>query len=165
MNKITLAFEKFAGKIAWYTGKPIVFVSALFIVITWAILGPVFGYSDTWQLVINTGTTIITFLMVFLMQSSQNRDSKALQLKLDELIFKMQQADNIMIDIEELSALQLDELAKRYKQLREEVQNAPNAKAKKNMIEEAFQEDRLPKPKSKKAKSKPSPAAKTKKTS
>lgn len=134
MNKITLVFEKFAGKIAWYTGKPIVFVSALFIVITWAILGPVFGYSDTWQLVINTGTTIITFLMVFLMQSSQNRDSKALQLKLDELIFKMQQADNVMIDIEELSALQLDELSKRYKQLREEVQNAPNAKAKKNMI-------------------------------
>ena len=161
MNRISLAFEKFAGKIAWYSGRPLVFVFALFIVITWAILGPVFGFSDTWQLVINTGTTIITFLMVFLVQSSQNRDSKALQLKLDELIFKMHQADNIMIDIEELSAQQLDDMAKKYKILREKVNSAPSQKVKKEIIGKVFDKNALPKTKKKKEKTSDASTAKT----
>ena len=119
MNRYVVYFEKLASKIAFFAGKPIVFLCALLIILIWALVGPIFKYSDTWQLVINTGTTIITFLMVFLVQSSQNRDSKALQLKLDELIFKLRPADNVMINIEELSERELEVIAKKYRQLRE----------------------------------------------
>ncbi len=118
MSNLKRFFEDAARKISDYTGKPYVFIIALLLIIVWAVSGPIFNYSDTWQLVINTSTTIITFLMVFLVQSAQNRDSKALQLKLDELILKIDQADNVMIDIEELGEDELAELAAKYKEIR-----------------------------------------------
>ena len=96
------------------------FLLAFGIVIIWAATGPMFNFSDTWQLVINTGTTIITFLMVFLIQNTQNRDAKAMHLKLDELISSMKAAHNEMIDIEELSDEQLEEIAKVYRKKKEE---------------------------------------------
>ena len=86
----------------------------------WAVLGPAFGFSDTWQLVINTGTTIVTFLMVFLIQNTQNRDSEALQLKLDELIYSMDAARNETLDLEELEEEELDRLRENYEKLAED---------------------------------------------
>ncbi len=118
MSNIKAYFEKVARKISDYVGKPIAFILAFSIILIWAVTGPLFGYSDTWQLVINTGTTIITFLMVFLVQSAQNRDGKAVQLKLDELIYKLGKANNIMIDIENLSDDELTKLAEKYQQIR-----------------------------------------------
>jgi len=96
-------FAKFAGKVADLAGHPSTFATALGLVVVWAMSGPLFGYSDTWQLVINTGTTVITFLMVFVIQNAQNRDSEALQVKLDELLRVTEKARNIMIGIEKLS--------------------------------------------------------------
>lgn len=96
------SFVKASQKIAEWTGHPFTFIGALLIIIIWAICGPVFGFSDTWQLIINTGTTIITFLMVFLIQSTQNRDTEALHLKLDELIRATQGAHLVLMDIEKL---------------------------------------------------------------
>jgi low affinity Fe/Cu permease len=96
-------FARFAKAIAGASGRPAAFLIAAMVVIAWALSGPMFGYSDTWQLVINTGTTIITFLMVFLIQNTQNRDSIAIQLKLDELINAVKDARNELIDVEDLS--------------------------------------------------------------
>src|SRR5215208_8249349 len=96
------------------TGGRVGFLAAFGTIIVWALLGPVFHYSEDWQLVINTGTTIVTFLMVFLIQNAQNRESKALHLKLDELILAVKQARNELIDIENLTEEQLDALAQRY---------------------------------------------------
>ncbi|TCD01753.1 low affinity iron permease family protein [Pedobacter psychroterrae] len=110
-------FEKISTKITNWTGSPLAFGIALMIVITWVLSGPIFKYSDTWQLVINTGTTIITFLMVFLIQKSQNKDSKAIQLKLNELIAASRHASNRMVDIEDLSEAELDILHKYYQKL------------------------------------------------
>ncbi|RZK74198.1 MAG: low affinity iron permease family protein [Pedobacter sp.] len=110
-------FERASTKITNWTGSPIAFVIAFMIVITWVLSGPIFKYSDTWQLVINTGTTIITFLMVFLIQKSQNKDSKAIQLKLNELIAASRHASNRMVDIEDLSEAELDILHKYYQKL------------------------------------------------
>ena len=110
-------FSNFARCMATASGKPATFAIALFIVIVWAATGPIFGYSDTWQLVINTGTTIITFLMVFLIQNTQNRDSAAMQLKLDELIRAVQGAHNALLDLEELTQKDLDQLRARYEAL------------------------------------------------
>lgn len=107
-------FEKFAAKVTKVTGKPIAFILALFIIIAWAVTGPVFHYSDTWQLVINTGTTIITFLMVFVIQQSQNKDTAAIQLKLNELIAASSEASNRLVDVEDLSAEELETLKKFY---------------------------------------------------
>ena len=98
-------------------GSPVTFALALFIIMIWAVTGPIFNYSDTWQLIINTGTTIITFLMVFLIQSTQNRDTQALQLKLDELIRVNKRAHNLLIDLEELDDEQLEQLRKTYERL------------------------------------------------
>ena len=116
------------------------FVLAILIVIVWALLGPVFKYSDTWQLVINTGTTIVTFLMVFLIQSTQNRDSKALHLKLDELIRANEGARNHLVDLESLSEDELDRLANEFTRFRERAHGAKRVKqkvaAKKEQIEE-----------------------------
>lgn len=109
MNNKNL-FERFANSATNFTGSSRAFIGALVIVLIWAITGPVFGYSETWQLVINTGTTIITFLMVFLIQKSQNKDSKAIQLKLNELIAASRQASNRMVDIEDLTEKELDQL-------------------------------------------------------
>ena len=113
-HSLDLRFSRFASKTAQVIGYPVVFLSALAVVVLWAICGPLFHYSDTWQLVINTGTTIITFLVVFLIQNTQNRDAKAMHLKLDELIRSHVPAHNEMIDIEKLSDRELDELEKRY---------------------------------------------------
>lgn len=113
-NKFVVFFEKFAAKVTRATGSPAAFVIAFFVIIVWAITGPVFHYSDTWQLVINTGTTIITFLMVFVIQQSQNKDTMALQLKLNELIAANATASNRLIDVEDLTAEELETLKKFY---------------------------------------------------
>lgn len=110
-------FEKLANKITCWTGSSTAFGLALGAVLVWIITGPIFGFSDTWQLVINTGTTIITFLMVFLIQKTQNKDSKAIQLKLNELIAASQRASNRMVDIEDLQEGELDTLHKYYQRL------------------------------------------------
>jgi low affinity Fe/Cu permease len=113
-------FTTFATKISQIVGSPWSFLVAFLIVVVWGASGPLFHFSDTWQLVINTGTTIITFLMVFLIQNTQNRDAKAMHLKLDELIAATQAARNEMIDIEDLSDDKLQEIAAYYKRKREE---------------------------------------------
>lgn len=102
-SKPSTFFEHFAAKTSQLTGKPGTFLLATSIVIVWGITGPMFHYSDTWQLVINTGTTIVTFLMVFLIQNTQNRDTVALQLKLDELIVVTREASNDIVAIEDAS--------------------------------------------------------------
>lgn len=116
-DKVSQAFEKVASKITYWTGSSVAFGIAFFIILIWGITGPIFGYSDTWQLVINTGTTIITFLMVFIIQKSQNKDSKAIQLKLNELIAASRHASNRMVDIEDLSEAELDTLHNFYQRL------------------------------------------------
>jgi low affinity Fe/Cu permease len=118
-KNMTYYFEKYSAKITKATGKPVAFILAMVIIVVWACLGPVFHYSDTWQLVINTGTTIITFLMVFVIQQSQNKDTIALQLKLNELIAASSKASNRLIDIEDLSAAELEVLKKFYIRLSE----------------------------------------------
>lgn len=113
-------FTSFARKVAAGTGTPVAFLTALLIITIWAVTGPIFHFSDTWQLVINTGTTIVTFLMVFLIQNTQNRDAKATQLKLDELIVAIKEARNQMLDIESLSDEELAQLELPYHKLRAE---------------------------------------------
>lgn len=112
-------FERFANWATHATGSSAAFIGALLIVILWAVTGPIFNFSETWQLVINTGTTIITFLMVFLIQKSQNKDSKAIHLKLNELIAAHQGASNRMVDIEDITEEELDQLHKFYRKLSE----------------------------------------------
>ena len=112
-------FEKFANKITQWTGSSWAFAIALATVLIWILCGPIFKFSDTWQLVINTGTTIITFLMVFLIQKAQNKDSKAIQLKLNELIAASQKASNRMVSIEDFTEIELDTLHKFYQRLSE----------------------------------------------
>jgi low affinity Fe/Cu permease len=103
-------FVRFAQYVSHVTGRPIAFILAVGAIVVWGCLGPVFGYSDTWQLVINTATTIITFLMVFVLQNSQNRDGEALQAKLDELIYAMKGADNRFVQAEKLTDAELHAL-------------------------------------------------------
>ena len=110
-------FPSFARSMANASGKPATFVIALLVIIVWAVTGPIFGYSDTWQLVINTGTTIVTFLMVFIIQNTQNRDTQALQLKLDELIRVTKGAHNLMLDLEQLDDEHLERLRQVYEKL------------------------------------------------
>ncbi len=113
-------FGKTAAKTAGWVGSPWAFMFAVLTIVLWAASGAYFHYSDTWQLVINTGTTIITFLVVFLIQNTQNRNDRAVQLKLDEIIRSIHSAHNEMIDIEELSDTELEQLAKQYHRVREE---------------------------------------------
>jgi low affinity Fe/Cu permease len=113
-------FSETASFIARQSGRPITFILALLIIIAWAALGPVFKYSDTWQLIINTGTTIITFLMVFIIQNTQNRDGAAVQAKLDELI-RSSQAQNQFIGIEHLTAEEIEEYRTRCEALAKKV--------------------------------------------
>jgi len=110
-------YSRFAKVAARFCGRPRVFVFAVGIIAVWAITGPVFGFSDTWQLVINTGTTIVTFLMVFLIQNTQNRDTEAIQLKLDEIIRATHGAHNALLDLEELEEETLDAFRKKYEAL------------------------------------------------
>ncbi len=113
-------FSRFAKLTARITGKPLTFMIAVSVVAAWAITGPLFGFSDTWQLVINTGTTIITFVMVFLIQSTQNRDSEAMQVKLDELIRATHGAQNALLDLEELEEEELDRIKAGYEKIAEQ---------------------------------------------
>jgi len=113
------AFRKFAHKVSEITGSPWAFIVAVGVIVGWAISGPLFGFSDTWQLVINTSTTIVTFLMVFLIQNTQNRDAKAIHLKLDELLHAVKGARNSMVDLEDLSDEDLKRLQEEFAQLRE----------------------------------------------
>ena len=108
-------FSRFSSTTAKAAGHPLTFLASVLVVIIWAVLGPVFRYSDTWQLVINTGTTVITFLMVFVIQNSQNRDSAAIQLKLDDLIESVEKAHNDLIGVENEDE---DELERRREKLR-----------------------------------------------
>lgn len=110
-------FERFAEWATKATGSSVAFLLAAGIVLVWGLTGPVFGYSETWQLVINTGTTIITFLMVFLIQKTQNKDSKAIHLKLNELIAANEGCSNRMVDIEDITEAELDQLHKFYTKL------------------------------------------------
>jgi low affinity Fe/Cu permease len=108
-NPISKLFGEFANTVARAAGRPSAFVVALTVIVVWAATGPVFGYSDTWQLIINTGTTIVTFLMVFLIQNSQNRDNAAIQVKLDELI-RVSEVKNTFVGIEHLTEDEIEEL-------------------------------------------------------
>lgn len=110
-------FVLFSQKISYATGHPAAFACALAIIILWGVTGPIFGFNDTWQLVINTGTTIITFLMVFLIQSTQNRDTAAIQLKLDELIRVTNGAHIVLMDLEELNDTDLEKFRNEYEKL------------------------------------------------
>ncbi len=112
-------FNRFAKRTARVAGKPVAFVLAIIVVIAWAVTGPIFGFSDSWQLVINTGTTIITFLMVFLLQNTQYRDSEAIQVKLDELIRSIEGAHNALLELEELDQKDLDRIKAEYGKLAE----------------------------------------------
>jgi len=112
-------FSRFARTLANWAGNPVTFLLAAAAVILWAAAGPIFGFSDTWQLVINTSTTIVTFLMVFLIQNTQNRDTEAMQIKLDELIRATRGAQNALLDLEELDERTLDEYRQHYERLAE----------------------------------------------
>ena len=116
-SKSTSWFTRFAKWTARAAGRPAAFALAASVIIVWGITGPLFKYSDTWQLVINTGTTIVTFLMVFLIQNTQNRDTEALQVKLDELIRVTEGAHLVLLDLEELDDKQLDKVRDTYERL------------------------------------------------
>ena len=118
-RRIADFFHRFASATARVVGSPWSFALACAIVLGWAVLGPRFGYSDTWQLVINTGTTIVTFLVVFLIQNTQNRDAAAAHLKLDELIRALSGARNRLVDLEELSEDELEKLRDEFQKLHE----------------------------------------------
>jgi len=122
--KSTSRFTRFAKWTSHVAGRPMAFAVALAVIVVWAVTGPVFHFSDTWQLVINTGTTIVTFLMVFLIQNTQNRDAYAIQVKLDELIRCMNGAHNALLDLEELEDDELDRIRRNYERLAEEARTA-----------------------------------------
>jgi len=118
-----ISFTRFAKWASRFTGRPISFNMAVGVIVLWLITGPIFKFSDTWQLVINTGTTIITFLMVFLIQNTQNRDTQAMQIKLDELIRVVEGAHNALLDLEELDEDALDKFRTRYEALAEKARD------------------------------------------
>ncbi len=112
------SFRKFARYVSSVAGAPWAFIIAIVVVAVWGLTGPIFNFSDTWQLIINTGTTILTFLMVFLIQNTQNRDSHAIHLKLDELIRAVKQARNDLIDIEDTTDAEISRLDKEFDKIR-----------------------------------------------
>ena len=116
-NKLSEFLEKFSHQATRASGTSGAFVLAVLVIVVWGITGPIFQYSDTWQLVINTGTTIVTFLMVFLIQRAQNKDALALHLKLNEIVAALEGASNRLIDVEDLSEPEIDALRKYYKRL------------------------------------------------
>src|SRR3989475_9440582 len=123
-------FRKLARATAFYLGTAWAFLAAVLVIVAWAALGPRYGYSDTWQLIINTGTTIVTFLMVFVIQNTQNRDGKAIQLKLDELIRALKGARNKLVDLEDLSDEELKKLEKEFQRLHKQSQETDTHVAK-----------------------------------
>jgi low affinity Fe/Cu permease len=137
-GKVSGFFERFASQVVNVTGSVWAFIVALAVIVVWAVTGPVFGFSDTWQLVINTGTTIVTFLMVFVIQKSQNKDSKSVQLKLNELIAANKAASNRLIVAEDLTEDELDVLHKYYSKLAEETSKRIHMKES-HSIEEAIE--------------------------
>lgn len=137
-------FRKFAGKVSKIVGSGWAFILAVAIIIVWGITGPVFNFSDTWQLIINTGTTIITFLMVFLIQNTQNRDAKAIHLKLDELIHGLRGPHTGFVDLEEMSDEELEELEVAFRRMRER-----KGLSVKEFVKEVEQEEKARKPKNK----------------
>lgn len=122
-SSVSKFFNRFSGIVTKATGRPAAFIIALLIIIIWAVTGPIFGFSDTWQLVINTGTTIITFLMVFVIQHSQNKDTLAIQLKLNELIAANYDASNRVVAIEDLTEEELDVIKRFYTHLAKTAKN------------------------------------------
>jgi len=116
-NKLSELLEKFSYQATRATGTSVAFMLALFVIVIWVITGPIFHFSDTWQLVINTGTTIVTFLMVFLIQRAQNKDALAIHLKLNEIVAALEGASNRLIDVENLSEPDIDALRKYYRRL------------------------------------------------
>lgn len=120
----TSLFARFARGTSRAAGRPMAFMVALSVVFIWALTGPLFGYSDTWQLVINTSTTVVTFLMVFLIQATQNRDAEALQVKIDELIRATEGAHNALLDLEDVDEDQLDRIRSAYAKLADDARRA-----------------------------------------
>lgn len=119
---ISDAFRVFARRSSVLLGSAWAFAGAMLVILVWLVTGPTFHFSDTWQLIINTGTTIVTFLMVFLIQNTQNRDAKAMHLKVDEIIRALAKARNEMVDLEDLSDEELDRLEKQFKRLRDKAE-------------------------------------------
>ncbi|HET6579670.1 MAG TPA: low affinity iron permease family protein [Gemmatimonadales bacterium] len=119
------SFTRFAKATARASGHPVTFGLAVFVILAWAVTGPLFHFSDTWQLVINTGTTVVTFLMVFLIQNTQNRDSVAMQIKLDELLRAVKGAHTALADLEDMTESELDEFKARYVRLAEAAKANP----------------------------------------
>ena len=139
MNDI---FRKFANKTSAIVGSPWAFIAAVAIIVIWAVSGPIFSFSDTWQLVINTGTTIITFLMVFLIQNTQNRDAKAIHLKLDELIRGVQGARTGLVDLEDMTDDELKKLEEEFQRLRKH--QTPLVEDDIETVEDELKERKLP---------------------
>ena len=135
-NTLGLLLEKFSYQATKATGTSLAFILAVLVVLVWLITGPLFHYSDTWQLVINTGTTIVTFLMVFLIQRAQNKDALAIHLKLNEIVAAMQGASNRLIDVEDLSEGEIEALRKYYRKLIELARTDDNLTAT-HSVEEA----------------------------
>jgi len=125
---LTLWFNRFASRAAHFTGTPWVFVTAVLSIVLWAATGPLLGFSEVWQLTVNTGTTIITFLMVFLIQNTQNRDAVAMHIKLDELIRATRNAENSLLDLEELTEDELDQFRTTYEKLAEKARQTQQKK-------------------------------------
>jgi low affinity Fe/Cu permease len=130
-TKSASRFTRFAKRTAHLSGRPVAFLCAVGIIVAWAVSGPIFDFNDTWQLVINTGTTIVTFLMVFLIQNTQNRDSEAVQVKLDELIRALEGADNALLDLEELEDEELDRMRADYEKLAQKARTELNRRDRK----------------------------------
>jgi low affinity Fe/Cu permease len=142
-SRVLSAFDSFASHVTRWAGSPIAFATALGLVIVWAAVGRIFDYSEGWQLVINTGTTIVTFLMVFMLQQSHNKDSIALHLKLNELLAASKQASNRMIGIEDLGEQDLRDVAEFYVRLAERARNGGKGKETHSIDEEGMPTDRL----------------------
>jgi low affinity Fe/Cu permease len=140
-STLLTAFDRFASRATRWAGSPTAFCGALLVVVVWAVTGPLFGFSESWQLVINTGTTIVTFLMVFLIQQSQNKDSVALHLKLNELLAANREASNRMIGIEDLDEQDLRDVASFYMRLSERAKIAGPRKEAHSIDEEGMPTD------------------------
>lgn len=123
-------FHSISSKVSQAAGEPITFILAVCVIVLWAINGPLFSFSDTWQLIINTSTTIVTFLMVFLIQNTQNRDAKAIHLKLDELLRSVKGARNSFMDVEEVSDEELEKYHNEFKKLHEKYTNEMSKRGK-----------------------------------